>query len=44
MESIQYVEKYKPTHQMINFFRKIRKKMADDNNPLKYMRYAIGEI
>ncbi len=29
---------------MINFFRKIRKKMADDNRPLKYLRYAIGEI
>jgi len=29
---------------MIPFFRKIRKKMADDNRPLKYMRYAIGEI
>ena len=29
---------------MINYFRKIRKKMADDNKPLKYMRYAIGEI
>ncbi len=29
---------------MINFFRKTRKKMADDNKPLKYMRYAIGEI
>jgi hypothetical protein len=29
---------------MINFFRKTRKKMADDNRPLKYMRYAIGEI
>jgi len=29
---------------MIPFFRKIRKKMADDNKPLKYMRYAIGEI
>jgi Family of unknown function (DUF6090) len=29
---------------MINFFRKIRKQMADDNKPLKYMRYAIGEI
>ena len=26
---------------MINFFRK---KLADDNKPLKYMRYAIGEI
>ena len=29
---------------MIGFFRKIRKKFADDNNPLKYARYAIGEI
>jgi hypothetical protein len=29
---------------MINFFRKIRKKMADDNRPIKYMRYAVGEI
>ena len=36
---------------MIPFFRKIRKKMADDNRPLKpawpagrYMRYAIGEV
>jgi hypothetical protein len=29
---------------MINFFRKIRKKLADDNKPFKYMRYAIGEI
>jgi Family of unknown function (DUF6090) len=29
---------------MINFFRKIRKQMADDNKPVKYMRYAIGEI
>jgi len=29
---------------MIPFFRKTRKKMADDNRPLKYMRYAIGEI
>ena len=29
---------------MFPFFRKIRKKMADDNRPLKYMRYAIGEI
>ena len=33
-----------PSIQMIPFFRKIRKKMADDNRPLKYMRYAIGEI
>jgi hypothetical protein len=29
---------------MINFFRKIRKKLADDNKPLKYVRYVIGEI
>ena len=29
---------------MINFFRKIRKKMAKDNKPMKYLRYAIGEI
>ena len=29
---------------MIPFFRKIRKKMADDNKLLKYSRYAIGEI
>ncbi len=29
---------------MIPFFRKIRKKMADDNKPMKYIRYAIGEI
>jgi len=29
---------------MIKFFRKIRKKMADDNQFLKYSRYAIGEI
>jgi len=29
---------------MINFFRKIRKRLADDNKPLKYLRYAIGEI
>ena len=29
---------------MINFFRKKRKKMADDNKTLKYTRYAIGEI
>ncbi len=29
---------------MIPIFRKIRKKMADDNKPMKYMRYAIGEI
>ena len=29
---------------MIKFFRKIRKKLADDNKPLKYARYAIGGI
>ena len=29
---------------MIHFFRRIRKKLADDNKPLKYARYAIGEI
>lgn len=29
---------------MIPFFRRIRKKMADNNRPLKYARYAIGEI
>ncbi len=29
---------------MIPIFRKIRKKMADDNKPAKYLRYAIGEI
>ena len=29
---------------MINFFRRIRKKMADENKPMKYARYAIGEI
>jgi Family of unknown function (DUF6090) len=29
---------------MINFFRKTRKQMADDNKPLKYLKYAIGEI
>ncbi len=29
---------------MIPFFRIVRKKMADDNKPLKYMRYAFGEI
>jgi hypothetical protein len=29
---------------MIGFFRKIRKKLADDNKPVKYFRYAIGEI
>lgn len=29
---------------MIPFFRKIRKQISDDNKPLKYFRYAVGEI
>lgn len=29
---------------MLPFFRRIRKKLADDNQALKYSRYAIGEI
>lgn len=29
---------------MITFFRKTRKNLADDNKPLKYLRYAVGEI
>ena len=29
---------------MINFFRKIRRKLADQNQFVKYSRYAIGEI
>jgi len=29
---------------MINFFRKKRKKLADENKTIKYARYAIGEI
>jgi hypothetical protein len=29
---------------MIPFFRKTRKKLADDNKFFKYSRYAIGEI
>jgi len=29
---------------MIKFFRKTRKKLANDNKPLKYARYAFGEI
>ena len=29
---------------MIPVYRKIFKKMAEDNKPMKYMRYAIGEI
>jgi len=29
---------------MIPFFRKLRKQLANDNKPLKYLRYAMGEI
>ncbi|MBT8182134.1 MAG: hypothetical protein KJO53_11155, partial [Eudoraea sp.] len=29
---------------MIDFFRKTRKILADDNKFFKYSRYAIGEI
>ena len=29
---------------MLKFFRRIRRKLADDNKPIKYFRYAIGEI
>jgi hypothetical protein len=29
---------------MITIFKKIRKKMADDNKPIQYARYAMGEI
>ncbi|MCO4821831.1 MAG: hypothetical protein KC469_07170 [Flavobacteriaceae bacterium] len=29
---------------MIPFFKKLRKRFADDNKPIKYARYAIGEI
>jgi len=29
---------------MINFFRKIRRKLANENQFVKYSRYAIGEI
>lgn len=29
---------------MLNFFRKKRKKLVNDNKLLKYLRYAIGEI
>ena len=29
---------------MIKFFRKIRQKLAYENNKGKYLRYAIGEI
>ena len=29
---------------MINFFRRIRKQLADNNHFFKYSRYAIGEI
>jgi len=33
-----------PLLHMINFFRKTRKKLADDNKFWQYSRYAIGEI
>ncbi len=29
---------------MLNFFRNIRRKLADENSFIKYSRYAIGEI
>ena len=29
---------------MIGFFRRIRRKLANDNKPIKYARYAFGEI
>jgi hypothetical protein len=29
---------------MINLFRKIRRQLSHDNKPVKYFRYAIGEI
>ena len=29
---------------MTNFFRRIRKTLADDKKPSKYIRYAVGEI
>jgi len=29
---------------MVNYFRNIRKKFAEENKPMKYLRYAIGEI
>ena len=29
---------------MIGFFRKIRRKLADQNKFIQYSRYAIGEI
>ena len=41
---ILYLRKNNQLPLMINFFRKIRKQLADDNKPLKYMRYAVGEI
>jgi hypothetical protein len=32
------------TMKINNFFGKVRKKLADDNKPLRYVWYAIGEI
>lgn len=39
----QYIYHSRKNH-MINFFRKSREKMANKNHPIKYLRYAIGEI
>jgi hypothetical protein len=41
---IQCLRKNNQPLHMINFFRKTSKKLADDNKPLKYIRFAIGEI
>ena len=29
---------------MLNFFRKIRRNLANENQFVKYSRYAVGEI
>ena len=29
---------------MLHFFHKMRKQLAEDNKPIKYLRYAFGEI
>jgi hypothetical protein len=29
---------------MITVFRRVRKKLAEEDKPVKYMRYALGEI
>jgi len=41
---IPYLRKNNQPPLMINFFRKIRKQLADNNQFFKYSRYAIGEI